>query len=213
MPFKPVANGPRARMRRRSTRAVAVLVAGAAGAAMASLAGLADAQSPATLATASNSTLGETIVVDSHGLTVYELRPETANHILCTKANGCFSIWRPLTVASAKAKLRAAHGVPGKLGIAHHSGIFQITLAGHPLYRFVGDGSRRGSAGGQGIHSFGGTWHVIATSTASTNPVTTTTTSTTPTTPTTPTTTTPTTTTPTTPTTPTVPYYPPIPPY
>jgi predicted lipoprotein with Yx(FWY)xxD motif len=200
MSFRPIANGPRLRTPRRSTRAIAVLVAGVAGvagiggAAMASLAGLADAQSPATLATASNSTLGKTIVVDSHSVTVYELRPETATHILCTKANGCFSAWRPLTVASAKAKLRAGHGVPGKLGIAHHNGIFQITLAGHPLYHFVGDGSMKGAAGGQGIHSFGGTWHVIATSTASTNPVTTTTT-------------------PTTPTTPTVPYYPPPPMY
>jgi predicted lipoprotein with Yx(FWY)xxD motif len=206
MPFKPIANGARAHTLKRSTRAFAVLVAAVAGAAMASLAGLADAQSPAAVATASNSTLGETIVVDSHGVTVYELRPETATHILCTKANGCFSVWRPLTAASAKAKLRAGRGVPGKLGIAHHNGIFQITLAGHPLYHFAGDGSRKGAAGGQGIHSFGGTWHVIATSTASTNPVMTTTTPTT-TTPTTPTMTT------TTPTTPTVPYYPPIPLY
>ncbi|MEA2145693.1 MAG: hypothetical protein QOG59_1280, partial [Solirubrobacteraceae bacterium] len=110
MIFRPVAHGPRDRTLSRSARALGVVVAGAAGLGMAGLATLADAQSPATLATASNSTLGKTIVVDSHGLTVYELKPETTSHLLCTKANGCFSAWRPLTAASAKAKLRAGHG-------------------------------------------------------------------------------------------------------
>jgi predicted lipoprotein with Yx(FWY)xxD motif len=148
--------------------------------------------------------LGETVVVDSRGLTLYELRPETAEHLLCKKGNGCFQIWRPVTVGSPKTKLTAARGVTGKLRLLHRNGIFQITLAGHPLYHFAGDQSKKGAANGQGLHSFHGTWHVVATSQATTNPPTT------PTTPTTPTMTTPTMTTP---TTPTVPYYPPLPLY
>lgn len=206
MTFRPLANSPSAHARPRSARALMVLVAGAAGLAMAGIAGMAEAQSPATLATASNSSLSETIVVDSHGRTVYELRPETTRHLLCTKANGCFAFWTPVTVASAKTKLTAGHGVSGKLGTIHRNGMFQLTLAGRPLYHFVGDASKKGAASGQGIHSFSGTWHVVVTSHASTNPVTTTTTPTTS-----PTTTTPTM--PTTPTTPTVPYYPPLPLY
>lgn len=198
MTLQDITKGRRASTARRSMRLIVVLVASVSGVAMASLAGLAAAASPSTIATATNSTLGETIVVDSRGHTVYELRPETAHHLLCTNANGCFQIWRPATVRSAKTKLTAARGVKGRLGILHRNGIFQVTLAGHPLYRFVGDGSKKGAANGQGIHSFNGAWHVVATSQTSTNPAPT------PTTPTMPTTT---------PTTPTVPYYPPLPLY
>lgn len=195
MTFRPMAKtSAGARPRRRSARLTAVLLASTSGLAMAALVGMAAAQSPTTLTTAKNAVLGEHIVVDAHGLTVYELRPETTTHVLCTKAKGCFAVWRPLTVASAKTKLKAARGITSKLGILHRDGIFQVTLRGRPLYYFVGDGSKRGAANGQGIRSFGGTWHVVATSPASTAPVTTPTTPTMPTTPTT--------------TTPTTPYYP-----
>jgi predicted lipoprotein with Yx(FWY)xxD motif len=161
---------------------------------MAGLAGIAEAQSPTTLTIAKNAMLGEHIVVDAHGLTVYELRPETTRHLLCRKATGCFTVWRPLTVASATTKLTAARGITPKLGTLHRDGIFQVTLGGHPLYHYVGDGSKRGAATGQDIRSFGGTWHVVATSPVSTAPVTPPATPTGPTTPTT--------------TTPTTPYYP-----
>jgi predicted lipoprotein with Yx(FWY)xxD motif len=136
------------------------------------------------LATAKNSTIGETIVVDSHGLTVYELNPETIHHLLCTKAKGCFAFWPPVTVPSASTKLTAASQVNGKLGILHRNGFFQLTLGGRPLYDFSGDDSKTGNANGQGLHSFGGRWHVVAASgpqpTTTTSTPTTTTTSTTP---------------------------------
>lgn len=139
------------------------------------------APSPTTLGVSNNSTLGKTIVVDSRGVTVYELSGETAHHLLCKKANRCFAIWRPLKVKSAKTKLTAAPGVKGKLRILHRNGIFQVTLGGHPLYRFSGDRSKPGAVAGQGIHSFHGRWHVItATSTATTPTTPTTTTPTTP---------------------------------
>ena len=65
-------------------------------------------------------------------------------------------------------------GVTGKLGILRRDGIFQVTLAGHPLYRFAGDAGRRGVANGQGIRSFGGIWHVVVATAAPNTPPTTT---------------------------------------
>src|SRR5436305_1070822 len=116
-----------------------LLSAGAAGLACGALAGgFALASSSPTVKTASNASLGETIVVDGHGRTVYELRPETSHHLLCKKADGCFGPWPPLTVKSKKARLLAGHGVKGKLSVLHHDGVWQVALSGHPLYRFAG---------------------------------------------------------------------------
>src|ERR1700677_3882040 len=121
MPFRFITTAPliRASTRRRATRLIGLVAAGSVGVAMAGVVGMAAAASPSTLGVAKNSTLGETIVVDAHGLTLYELRPETTRHLLCTKAGGCFQIWHPVTVASARTKLTAGHGVTGKLGILH----------------------------------------------------------------------------------------------
>jgi predicted lipoprotein with Yx(FWY)xxD motif len=143
------------------------------------VAGLALAKSRPVLKTAANATLNKTIVVNARGLTVYTLSGEGAHHLKCKKAGGCFANWPPVTVASAKTKLKATAGVKGKLRVLHRSGIFQVTLNGHPLYRFIGDGSKKGQATGEGITAFGGTWHVVSASSASTT-TSTTTTSTTP---------------------------------
>jgi predicted lipoprotein with Yx(FWY)xxD motif len=145
-------------------RSILVLITAIGGFTIAGLTGLALAKPSPTLGTANNSALGKTIAVDSHGLTVYELSPETTHHLLCTKANKCFGFWPPVTVASAKTKLTAATGIKGKLGVLHRNGLFQVTLAGRPLYRFSGDMSKRGKAAGQGLHGFGGVWHAVAAS-------------------------------------------------
>ena len=76
--------GATAISRQRFGRSVALLLDIVACLAAAGITGLALANAKPTLATARNSTLGETIVVDSHGLTVYELSPETIHHLLCT---------------------------------------------------------------------------------------------------------------------------------
>jgi predicted lipoprotein with Yx(FWY)xxD motif len=157
-------------------RAIALLLVTAlAGFGLA--AGLALAKTRTVLKTADNTTLSKTIVVDSRGLTVYTLSGESSHHLKCKKAGGCFANWPPVTVSSAKTKLKAAAGVKGKLRLLHRSGIFQVTLNGHPLYRFVGDASKKGRATGEGITAFGGTWHVVAaSSSATTTPTTTNTT-------------------------------------
>lgn len=158
--------------RRSTVPAVAAAIAGLALVLAASLTTLALASSGVTVTSAANSMLGQQIVVDAQGRTLYALSPETAHHLLC-KNHECLTVWRPLTVHSAATKLKAGPGVHGHLAILRRGkGVFQVMLGGLPLYRFAGD-SAKGEANGQHIHSFGGTWHVLsATSTTSPTPTT-----------------------------------------
>jgi predicted lipoprotein with Yx(FWY)xxD motif len=105
-------------------------------------------------------TARENIVVTARGFAVYELTGDTTSHPKCTKGNGCFAFWPPVKVAAA-GKLSKAPGIRGKLRAWHRDGFLQLTLGGHPLYRFAPD-TQTDHATGQGIHGFGGTWHVIA---------------------------------------------------
>ena len=97
----------------------------------------------------------ESIATTSRGFAVYELTADSSRHPECTQASGCFTVWPPVTVSSAKA-LSKATGVNGKLGVWHRNGFVQVTLGGHPLYRFAHD-TQRHVATGEGIHGFGGT--------------------------------------------------------
>ncbi len=148
------------------------------------------ASGTATVGSASNSQLGKRVVVNAQGRTLYALSPETPHHLLCTSAT-CLKAWPPVTVPSRKTKLKAGSGVHGQLGILRRSnGRLQVTLRGRPLYRFSGDRARD-EANGEGIESFGGTWHAVSAAAGAAAPAPTMP-STTPTTPsTTPTTTTP----------------------
>ncbi len=192
---------------------------------------LASGSAAPSVGSGANAKFEQQIVLDAHGRTLYALSPETTRHLLC-KSGECLSVWPPLTVRSRKAKLTAGPGVHGRLGIMRRSnGMLQVTLRGLPLYHFSGDGGK-GSASGEGIKSFGGTWHALsAASGATPAPARTETTppsspppmtpgypsqpaTSTPATTPTPTTPTPTSTTPTNPTTPTTPTTPPSePPY
>ncbi|HEX3874971.1 MAG TPA: hypothetical protein VHW26_12540 [Solirubrobacteraceae bacterium] len=151
----------------------------------------------ATVGAATNPAFGPRIAVDQRGRTLYTLSPETTDHLLCVSRR-CLAAWPPATVGSAHARLTRGSGVAGHLGIIRRvGGAYQLTLRGRPLYRFTGDRAK-GQADGDGIHGFGGTWHVVsATGAAITTPAPTPA----------PTTTTPTTTTPT----PTVPVMTPTP--
>jgi predicted lipoprotein with Yx(FWY)xxD motif len=151
-------------LHRRGATAVAALVALAATAA--AVAAIAAAAGTTRVVQAShNQMLGETLVVDTHGRTLYALHPETVHHLLC-KSHACFQFWPPLLVRNGKVKLRAGHGVQGHLALLHRAGKWQVTLRGMPLYRYAGD-SASGEANGEGIKTFGGTWHAL---TAETHP-------------------------------------------
>jgi predicted lipoprotein with Yx(FWY)xxD motif len=118
---------------------------------------------------AANAKLGERVVVNAQGLTLYALSPESTTHLLCTSSQ-CLAFWPPVTVPSRKTKLKAGSGVQGHLGILRRSnGVLQVALRGLPLYRFAKDHAK-GETNGQGIASFGGTWHVVSASASSTAP-------------------------------------------
>jgi predicted lipoprotein with Yx(FWY)xxD motif len=124
------------------------------------------AGSALTLGSASNASLGKSVLVNPQGRTLYALNPETGKHLLC-KSKECLTNWPPLTVKSAKTKLKAGSGVKGTLALLRRSSTsFQITLNGHPLYRFAGD-TGKAQDNGEGIESFGGTWHAMIASGAS----------------------------------------------
>ena len=133
----------------------------------------------ATVGSASNAGLGTRVAVNAQGRTLYALSPETAHHLLCTSA-ACLKTWPPVLVPSRKTKLKAGSGVHGHLGILRRSdGRLQLTLRGLPLYRFSGDHGKD-EANGQGLHSFGGTWHAVTAAPASSAPAPTTPTTSTP---------------------------------
>jgi predicted lipoprotein with Yx(FWY)xxD motif len=170
--------------------AMALLLAACASFAAVALA----AGGAATVGSAANAGLGRRVAVNAQGRTLYALSPESAHHLLCTSA-ACLKAWPPLTVTSAKTKLRGGSGVHGRLGILRRSdGRLQVTLRGLPLYRFSGDHGK-GEANGEGLQSFGGTWHAVPAAPGSSAPTATPTTPTTST-PETPATSTPTTTAP-----------------
>jgi predicted lipoprotein with Yx(FWY)xxD motif len=106
------------------------------------------------------SALNATVLADTHGRTLYRLKPETAHHLLCT-SKICLTVWVPLTVASKKkAHVKLPKGIKGPVTFLRRKQRFQIVVKGLPVYRFAGDTGPR-KAAGQGIKSFGGTWSVL----------------------------------------------------
>jgi predicted lipoprotein with Yx(FWY)xxD motif len=120
----------------------------------------------ARVTSVSGTTTQANILVNSRGRAVYALTGDSARHPECTQANGCFMFWPPVKAASAR-KISRAAGVKGKLGTWRRDGFLQLTLNGHPLYTFSQD-RQKDHATGEGLHTFGGTWHVSRAGGAST---------------------------------------------
>jgi predicted lipoprotein with Yx(FWY)xxD motif len=110
-----------------------------------------------------NGTLG-TFLVDPTGLTLYTLSSDPANGSTCL--DQCVAFWPPLLVAQG-GTVTTPSGVTGTVGtFVRADGSTQVSVAGRALYHYVGD-SAAGDTNGEGIVSFGGTWHVArATSSA-----------------------------------------------
>ena len=112
--------------------------------------------SAATVSSATNSSLGTTVLVDSKGMTLYRLSGETNGHWICTSA-ACTGIWRPLTLAGGAAPT----GSVSSLGsVKRPDGSSQATYNGEPLYTYSGD-TQAGQANGQGIKDVG-TWNAVS---------------------------------------------------
>jgi predicted lipoprotein with Yx(FWY)xxD motif len=119
----------------------------------------ASAAAKVTVGTATVPGVG-TVLVDAQGHTLYTLTNNGAA-VACTGT--CASAWPPLTVA-AGAKVKGAKGTKSLSATAD---THQVTAARLPLYRFSGD-TKAKQANGEGLNSFGGTWHVVKVSGAKT---------------------------------------------
>jgi predicted lipoprotein with Yx(FWY)xxD motif len=113
-----------------------------------------------TVKASKNVAVGKTVVVEAKkGMTLYYLTGDTKGH-LCASST-CTGFWPPLTVKSLHTKVVKGKGITGKLTVFKRAdGKFQVALRNKPLYRFAGDSSK-GQANGEGIKSFGGTWHAM----------------------------------------------------
>jgi predicted lipoprotein with Yx(FWY)xxD motif len=140
----------------RATPAIATgLVALAASAAIAG-----GATTKPTVKAVQNAAVGKKVVVDAKkAMTLYYLTGDTKAR-KCSNST-CTGFWPPLTVRSLHTKVVKGKGINGKLTVFKRpDGKFQVALRGKPLYHFVGD-SAKGNANGEGIVSFGGTWHAM----------------------------------------------------
>jgi predicted lipoprotein with Yx(FWY)xxD motif len=154
----------------------AILAVGLAG-----MVGVAAAKAPPTLgvfqSTVTNfmspnthTTFSAKIVGASGGFSVYTLTGDSRNHPQCL-SKACRAIW-PWVVVKNGVMPTKNPLIKAKLGIWKHNGVNQLTLGGHPLYFFFQDKSKK-RAHGEGIVSFGGTWHVwkISSSTSVSSPM------------------------------------------
>jgi predicted lipoprotein with Yx(FWY)xxD motif len=117
----------------------------------------------AVVRTASVSSLGGSVLVDSRGLTLYHLSGEQNGKWICTSAT-CVKAWHPLTASTGG----APSGSVGSLGtVKRPGGTLQVTFKGMPLYTFVGD-TKAGEAKGQGIKDLG-VWTAVTASGATTS--------------------------------------------
>jgi predicted lipoprotein with Yx(FWY)xxD motif len=114
--------------------------------------------SVAVVKTASNETLGATVLVDGQGMTLYHLSGEQNGKFICT-SSGCVQVWHPLTVQAGS----TPSGTVGSLAtVKRPDGTVQVTYRGTPLYTFAQD-TAAGQANGQAIKDVG-TWSAVTVS-------------------------------------------------
>lgn len=139
------------------TIAVAGVMSAGTGAAVAL------AHEPAGLAGATtvglhSSSLGR-ILVDGRGHTLYAFTRDRSNHDTCASIRGCSGDWPLLSTAG---RAVAGRGVKGSLlGRIRVGRAYQVTYAGRPLYRHMGD-SGTAATGYVGVRQYGGRWYAIS---------------------------------------------------
>jgi predicted lipoprotein with Yx(FWY)xxD motif len=104
--------------------------------------------------TASNATLGTTVLVNAQGLTLYHLSGEAAGKFICT-SSACLQVWHPVPAPGG-----APTGSVSSLGtVKRPDGTEQLTYKGSPVYTFAPD-TKAGDVGGQGVKDVG-TWTAV----------------------------------------------------
>jgi predicted lipoprotein with Yx(FWY)xxD motif len=98
------------------------------------------------------------LLTNARGFTLYSFSRDGRGHDRCVGISGCRSVWlldtthgRPVAGTGVRRSL---------LGTIRAGGTTQVTYAGHPLYRYVGDGSP-GETTYVGASQFGGRWSGI----------------------------------------------------
>jgi predicted lipoprotein with Yx(FWY)xxD motif len=96
------------------------------------------------------------VVTDGKGWVLYRFDKDTASPSASNCAGTCAKIWPPMLAQSTPTLSGVA---PEKLGtVMRADGSLQVTLAGWPLYRYIGD-PKPGAWKGQNV---GGTWFAVA---------------------------------------------------
>ena len=113
------------------------------------------ASGSATVSAADNATLGQQILVNSAGMTIYLFEPDATATTSAVPA-GIKANWPPVVADGTPV---AGDGVDAsKLGVAPQAdGTQQVTYNGHLLYTFISDVAP-GDAKGQGL---GDVWYVV----------------------------------------------------
>jgi predicted lipoprotein with Yx(FWY)xxD motif len=109
----------------------------------------------ATVATASNATLG-TILVDSSGKTLYVFDRDTSPTSSCT--GNCAGTWPAVVLPAGATAPVAGAGLTGLTAVARPDDATKMQVAwnGKPLYTYAAD-TGPGDTKGDGV---GGVWHV-----------------------------------------------------
>ena len=118
---------------------------------------------PATTAPAAGTAVTITVrgtdgvVTDGNGMTLYRYAKDEPNPSKWTCSGACVKTWLPVIVQDS---VRTQGVQQSLLGTVHRDGQKQLTLAGWPLYRYVGD-TAAGQTNGQGKD---GQWHTLTAS-------------------------------------------------
>jgi len=107
------------------------------------------ATSARVVMTAKNKALGQKILVNRNGRTLYSLSVERNGRFICTTSM-CLSLWKPLAVAKGTVPTGAAHLTVVK----RPDGRRQVAYRGAPLYTFSLD-KRAGQVKGNGFKDVG----------------------------------------------------------
>ena len=95
------------------------------------------------------------VAVDAHGRTLYLFEKDKHGKSACYGA--CAVAWPPALV---KGKPTGGAGISRLGTTTRRNGSHQLTLGGHPLYRFIKD-KTPGDTKGQNVDAFGAEWYVV----------------------------------------------------
>ncbi len=112
--------------------------------------------SSAVLQTATVAVKGqsETVLTDTHGMTLYYFTADSATQSACS--GSCAQMWPPL-LSTAPGGLTSSTTLTGKLSVQTDANGNQVEYNGHPLYTFSGD-TTPGQTNGEGLF---GKWFVV----------------------------------------------------